>query len=242
MLSGVFILSALLCALWLAWGVLRPFDFAFDLWYSSLQLEQKIAHYAPANRFRFAFENTSYTERKEIYQQISHNIHAKEALFDQIVYRTQDGKVIDYFLTSPEIQHLEDVNRLITKAQWIGKVATALFLSVCCFYILIPSAQFSLQAQGIVAIVITALLFTPIVIFGPQKVFDTLHQTIFPANHPWFFFYEDSLMTLLMYAPYSFAVISALLGGITLFFFGLLTFFGLNVKKVVMKDGRKTKN
>jgi uncharacterized membrane protein len=238
----VFVLSALISALWLAWSALRSFDFAFDFWYSALQLEQKIAYYAPNNRFRFAFENTSYETRKNIYQQISRNIHIEGAHFDQIIYNTKDGKVTDYFLTAPEIQHLEDVNHLITKVHWTAPVAAALFLSICGFYTLKPSAKFSLRAQGMVMSVLILLLSAPLFVFGPQKIFDILHQTIFPADHPWFFFYEDSLMTLLMYAPYSFAVIAALWGGISLLFFGVLTFMGLNVNKVTMKYGRKSKN
>ena len=41
--------------------------------------------------------------------------------------------------------------------------------------------------------------------------FYALHEWIFPDNHQWFFYYQESLMTVLMKAPDLFGAISVLI-------------------------------
>ena len=48
-----------------------------------------------------------------------------------------------------------------------------------------------------------------VIAIGTKKVFYTAHTLIFPAGHQWFFYYEESLMTMLMQAPDLFAAIAA---------------------------------
>ena len=48
-----------------------------------------------------------------------------------------------------------------------------------------------------------------VIAVGPKKVFYIAHTLIFPAGHQWFFYYEESLMTMLMKAPDLFAAIAA---------------------------------
>jgi hypothetical protein len=52
-------------------------------------------------------------------------------------------------------------------------------------------------------------LLTVLVLFGPVNVFYKLHTWIFPADHQWFFYYQESLMTTLMKAPDIFGGIAA---------------------------------
>ena len=54
-----------------------------------------------------------------------------------------------------------------------------------------------------------AVLAIGVIAVGPTRVFYTAHTLIFPAGHQWFFYYEESLMTMLMKAPDLFAAIAA---------------------------------
>jgi hypothetical protein len=47
-----------------------------------------------------------------------------------------------------------------------------------------------------------------ILLMGAKKFFYWLHTAVFPDNHQWFFYYEESLMSTLMKAPDLFAPIS----------------------------------
>jgi hypothetical protein len=47
-------------------------------------------------------------------------------------------------------------------------------------------------------------------------VFYGLHTWIFPPGHAWFFYYQDSLMTMMMKAPELFAYIALTLAVVSL--------------------------
>jgi hypothetical protein len=61
-------------------------------------------------------------------------------------------------------------------------------------------------------------------IYGPMKVFVLLHESFFPANHQWFFYYQDSLMTTMMKAPDLFFYIAGAWVGLALLIFFLLAY------------------
>src|SRR5690625_5358126 len=56
-----------------------------------------------------------------------------------------------------------------------------------------------------------AALAALILLIGPVRVFYALHDYIFPDDNPWFFYYQDSLMTTLMKAPDLFGLIAVFL-------------------------------
>lgn len=56
-----------------------------------------------------------------------------------------------------------------------------------------------LTLVGLVAAIGAVLL-----IVGPEKVFNQLHIWVFPDDHQWFFYYQDSLMSTMMFAPHLF--------------------------------------
>jgi hypothetical protein len=47
-------------------------------------------------------------------------------------------------------------------------------------------------------------------VVGPVQVFYVLHELVFPAGHEWFFYYQDSLMSMMMQAPNLFGPIAVL--------------------------------
>lgn len=56
-----------------------------------------------------------------------------------------------------------------------------------------------------------SLFAVGVLLAGAKKFFYWLHTIVFPADHQWFFYYEESLMSTLMKAPALFAPISILL-------------------------------
>ncbi|MCB1808001.1 MAG: DUF1461 domain-containing protein, partial [Candidatus Competibacteraceae bacterium] len=58
------------------------------------------------------------------------------------------------------------------------------------------------------SLAVLVLLGIGVVLMGPVRVFYQLHIWIFPPGHPWFFYYQDSLMTTLLKAPDIFAPIT----------------------------------
>ena len=53
-------------------------------------------------------------------------------------------------------------------------------------------------------------------------MFYQVHVGICPAEHQWFFYYQESLMTTLMHAPQLFGVIAVAIIALALLLYGLL--------------------
>jgi uncharacterized membrane protein len=51
---------------------------------------------------------------------------------------------------------------------------------------------------------------------GFREVFYAFHEAIFPPDHQWFFYYQDSLMSTMMKAPFLFGYIAAALVALAL--------------------------
>jgi len=76
-------------------------------------IDAQIAKYGPQNRNRVGFETTTKAERGIIFGEIVEAVNNSGIGLEKIVYRAPSGEVIDSFLTQPEIDHLNDVARLI---------------------------------------------------------------------------------------------------------------------------------
>jgi uncharacterized membrane protein len=57
----------------------------------------------------------------------------------------------------------------------------------------------------------TAAAVVAVLAIGARQVFYWLHELVFPPDHPWFFYYQDSLMSTMMKAPYLFGAIAVVL-------------------------------
>src|SRR5690606_20238475 len=73
---------------------------------------------------------------------------------------------------------------------------------------------------------VLVILALTVLLIGTTKVFYWLHIKVFPDEHEWFFFYQDSLMTTLMKAPDLFGFISVLLIGVFIVLWAL-TLWGM---------------
>lgn len=202
-------LSALIMALWLAWQTLVPVDFGYGMAYELLDIEQHVQRFGPVNRYKEDFEFTSKTEHKRLFGAIVHSIQHDGEGLRRIYYTTHEGRRIT-LLREAEAIHLQDVANLITLFDRVtlgAALVLALTLGVMKRQRLpAPTVPQLLAGLGGLLLVCGLVL----VIAGPTNTFYWLHTQIFPEEHEWFFYYQDSLMTTLMKAPDLFGFIAAL--------------------------------
>jgi len=233
-----FVGAALLAALFWAWQLLAQVNFLYPLWYEILEIDQTIATYGPRNRYRKQFETTTKAERVRLFAAIAHAIRHQGEGLEELLYHDPTGRPVDYLLRPAEITHLRDVARLVDVIAQVGWGATlvALVLLVGLY-----RQRLSMPAVGGLLLGVAGMVGTlggVVLLLGPVRVFYTLHTWIFPPGHPWFFYYEDSLMTLLMQAPNIFGWIAlALVGSGLVFFTGLLLAVSILYRRAVSASG-----
>ena len=205
----MYVLLALLAALYFAWQILAHLNFLYPLWYEIIDIDHHIALYGPQNRYKHDFETTAREERLRLFAAIATAIHQQGKGLEALLYHRPDGQVIAPLLRPPEIQHLRDVARLIDVIKPAGWGAMIGWLALAGFSLWrrlpMPSAARLLGAT-LLALGGGAVI---VVLAGPVPVFYALHEWVFPPGHPWFFYYEDSLMTTLLKAPDIFGCIAA---------------------------------
>ena len=127
---------------------------------------------------------------------------------ERITFYNPQGEPLGKLLTRNEIIHLQDVANLIDKTNLIS-----LGLFVICLVLLALIYIYRIRMPALRTITMGTVLFVilcvlAVISFGAKKFFYWLHTVIFPDNHQWFFYYEESLMSTLMKAPALFAPIS----------------------------------
>jgi uncharacterized membrane protein len=223
-----FVLSSSLFSLsfFIAWQISAASNFFYSTWYEVLDLDQAISRYAPNNNFKKGFENTNKQQRVELFSGIVDAIQNGGEGLRQLIYTDNKTKITDTLLTDAEIIHLEDVAHFVNKFKILA--IFGLFIAFVSFVLMrmsnVPIARLKshlLSGLGVI-IIITILIFT----FGPTKIFYLGHELLFPNNHQWFFFYEDSLMSTMMKAPALFGPIACqlLLLTILLWLAGIIIF------------------
>src|SRR5690606_31330472 len=195
-------------------------DFIYPGAYHWLGIETHIAEFGPQNRHRQDFAETSAAQHKALFAEINRAIHRDPTTLETITYTTASGQTYP-LLHRDEILHLTDVARLIDGVYWLGFTALALTLLTVAGLLrggaVFPRAR-AVVAGTLVIIVSIGALFLAM---GPKQRFYHLHVWIFPHDHPWFFYYQDSLMTTLMKAPDLFGVIAIILLSLWLLLWGL---------------------
>ena len=214
--------AAALASLWLAWVSLASVDFLYPAWYRALDIHGHIERYAPQNRYRRGFEQTTPEERTRIFGEVVDAIHDDGRGLDGIRYHDAQGQDLGPVFHESEIVHLRDVANLVGLLLPAGMLAFAWTLVhlglVRRFRWAVPPLRRIVGATlGVVAAGVALLL-----VVGFRKVFYALHEAIFPPGHQWFFYYQDSLMSTMMKAPWLFAAIgAALLVAAVLFYLAL---------------------
>lgn len=202
-------LSLLIVSLWLAWQALVPVDFGYGLAYRLLDIEAHVQQFGPQNRYKEDFEQTSPREQKRLFGAIVHAIQHDGNGLRQIFYTTADGRRYT-LLREAEAIHLQDVANLLNFFDRVTLGAT-LLLALLAGYLKrrkVPAPSIPHLLAGLGGLLAVCGLI--LLVAGPTKTFYWLHIQIFPADHEWFFYYQDSLMTTLMKAPDLFGFIAAL--------------------------------
>lgn len=204
----------------LAWHLLAYINFGYPLGYQLLDIEQHIQQFGPENRYKEYFEQTSTAEHYQLFAGITDAVQNHGEGLAEISYELPNGTLTP-LMREAEVIHLQDVANLIDLFYWVGWAGGLLWLLLFAYAyknnLMFPSLK-KILIGFITAIVIITL---SILIIGPKAVFYWLHVQIFPDEHEWFFFYQDSLMTTLMKAPDLFGFITVILVLLTIALWGL---------------------
>lgn len=205
-IESLLLLLFFFCALYASWLVLVECNFFYGVWHQFM-IDDHIARYAPQNQFgKTDFATTTLTQREALFALLVDAIHqapeqAKSTL-THINYTTTQGS--QPLLTQAEVMHLVDVTRLVrffTYFSW-----TIYFVAIgLCFFLLHKKqpTQITLRTS-MYLVAMLVLLVGGIVAVGAKDIFYQLHLFVFPANNRWFFYYQESLMSTMMQAPWLF--------------------------------------
>jgi hypothetical protein len=213
---SLFAAAALLGALFLAWRILATMDYLYPVLYEPAGIGAHIDRFGPENRYRQGFSQTTREERQRLFSEIGRAIRNQGRGLESLSYHDAQGNKLGALLRPPEIIHLQDVARLVGRLEIAG--ATALFM-LALQLILFRRQRRSLPALSRMLLLTSAGLLLgglAVVAMGPKTVFYALHDWVFPADHQWFFFYQDSLMSTMMKAPDFFGYVAAALVSLAL--------------------------
>lgn len=232
---SLFLLLTFVATLPISWWGMAKVDFFYSSLYDGIGIDAHVQHYAPRNRFnKTEFEGTTKDERVDLFNAVVEAIHDKGHGLESLAYVRASNQQRVTLFTEAEVIHLKDVANLLEKLKpvMLGVIFVYLLLMFWVWIkrIKLPSAgRFSSLALMLLGTVVLVLSF------GPEKVFNQLHIWVFPENHQWFFYYEDSLMSTMMKAPDLFAYIS----GIWVFLSIFLTIIILKLMHLVQTFTRK---
>jgi len=219
-----------LLALYAAWIISASFGYGYSFWYGFYDSKQHIERYAPENRFRHGFEHTTVAEHKALFQKIVESVHNDGEGLSDIHYAYGTNTIP--LLHDAEIIHLQDVAHLINHIHHLGIGLLLLFAALYLNHLMAMRRYGNLinsHSQLIIVAALACLIALIFFIVGAKSIFYQMHILIFPADHQWFFYYQDSLMSTLMKAPDLFAGIAVqiLFIAILLFALGLWAHHGL---------------
>lgn len=228
--AGYGLLTYLL-ALSMAWFILAQADFLYGFWHDNVGIEEGIEQYGPQNRYRPGFADTTREQRIELFAAINDAVHSDGRGLEKITYQTPTSHGRQTLLRTPEIIHLKDVVILLNKlfvvvvVVFIGWPVVTWVLYAGSYGL--PPLKSQLAGIGLLIVITVAVLL----VFGAENVFNQLHIWVFPKEHQWFFYYQDSLMSTMMLAPRLFAWIAVALAGLSLLLFVLIQIGLLKLKK-----------
>ncbi len=164
--------------------------------------------YAPDNKYKDGFENTKQQQHIKLFAGIVNAIQHDGDGLRQLRYTDSKTNKTESLLTNAEVIHLQDVANLVNKFKYIGILG--LTIAVLVLIVMraknINVAKLSRHTYGGLGVVLLMVIIVFLV--GPTKIFYLGHELIFPNNHQWFFYYEESLMSTMMKAPVLFGPIA----------------------------------
>jgi len=215
--------SSLLVAIMASWIVLALFSFSYPIWHDTIGINQAIEGYGPQNKFKTGFEQTTKEQRVVLFAQINKAVHSGGQGLAEISYKV-DGHPEQTLLREPEVVHLQDVANLISFGMKVAGIAFIAWVFMWAYMRYYARKIPSFKMQMFVITGFFALLSTTVVAVGAKEIFYALHELVFPHDHQWFFYYQESLMATLMFAPNLFGWIAMELVVVTIILYPLLQF------------------
>lgn len=220
LLWPLLLIGHLLAVSLLAWHLLAQVNFAYPLGYQWLDVHTHIQTFGPENRYKDHFERTSKEEHYRLFDEITRAIQNGGQGLKDIHYTLPDGQ-LEPLLRPAEVVHLQDVANLVRDVYRLGLFG-AVLLILTLSYAFYRRCQLPPARKLLIGFTIAiAALAALILLIGPVRVFYALHDYIFPDDNPWFFYYQDSLMTTLMKAPDLFGLIAVFLVALFAVLWGL---------------------
>jgi len=213
------LLSALLAALATSWMAHKPVDYGYGLWYDQMDIRGHIDRYAPRNRYIRGFDGLTQEQHEDLFGLIVDAVHAQGSGLSEISFTDKRGRVKP-LLREPEVVHLQDVANLIDVLSVAGGVSL-LVAALGTFMLVRRRIAINWKQQGAILGGLLGSLALVLLIVGPTAVFYQLHVWIFPDDHQWFFYYQESLMSTMMKAPDLFGGIGATIALVGLLLFSL---------------------
>ncbi|OUS30380.1 hypothetical protein A9Q98_05155 [Thalassotalea sp. 42_200_T64] len=211
-------------SLGLSWQVNKSVNFTYPFWYQVLDISSHIDKYAPQNKYQKQdFVNTDASQHQQLFAEVVVAINNHGEGLAEMEYNL--ANVDKKLFTDSEVVHLQDVSNLVDKLTWFWLINLIPLTSLLLLYrskkISMPERKLKIYAL----IISTSALVLGFSVFGFRKIFYYLHTVVFPDNHQWFFYYQESLMSTFMKAPDLFAAIAinlivvALSMGIPLYYY-----------------------
>ena len=212
---AIIILAVFLFSSVISWFALAQLNFLYEVWHDRGGVAEHIEKFAPQNKYKIGFGETSAQERKRLFAEIIHALHLRGEGLRELKYQSPNGQKIDVLLREPEVVHLEDVARLVGLIKPVG--VGSLLIGLCCLaWLYFRKSTFPpikvLLVYGGGFFMLLVLIGN---IWGPTALFYQLHRWVFPDGHQWFFYYQDSLMSTMMMAPDMFGYIAVCLAAIS---------------------------
>lgn len=237
---GLYTLCSLVCALFISWVILASANFAYPVLHDVMDIEQHTAKYGPQNRYRHHFENTDRAERIRLFAAINDAIHQQGNGLDAIEYFDKSTqKKINSLLHTDEILHLQDVAKLIDIFRYTSLLALLIWFALIIKFYKQQQTTPNIKQQSLSTLALIGVCTLAVLLIGPVNVFYAFHEWLFPANHKWFFYYQESLMTILMKAPFLFGYIAVLILLLAIPIFIVMNFMGHKLLNVLTHYTRK---
>jgi hypothetical protein len=211
----VFLLSTFFLALTVSWMMLAKVNFAYPLLYDYAGIGDNIVSFAPNNKIKPDFDQSSRAEHLALFSGIVTSIHQHGEGLESLTYHAKKGIEVS-LLTSAEIIHLQDVANLYDKMKWLAWGALFIWLGSVVIQRKLQMDVFTVSLLPYVFVL--PLVILAVLAIGAEKIFYKLHTLVFPDGHQWVFYYEESLMSMMMMAPDLFAYIAVMLVFLAIFF------------------------
>lgn len=217
-LNFLLVFLLLYFAVFSAWYAAYSNYFFFPVVYQMEDIHGHVLKYAPQNRHgRADFVYVAPGIHLKIFADMLKAVENGGEGLNDISYPSE--KEDKKFLTDEEIVHLQDVADLIELLKSFWRIVAVLLICAGLAMIFFRVWPYYLSTVLMSAAAVCGALFFTINKYGFKAIFYGLHELVFPPDHRWHFYYQDSLMSTMLKAPDSFADFGGILGVLTLIFF-----------------------